>query len=86
MYLLVFILTPQADKQINLIYDVNTLNTTNNNVAIYSTTGQMVFQSELKSNSGFYNKSLDLSSLSGGVYILKFTSGEFTTTKKIILN
>jgi|AntRauTorckE5430_2_1112549.scaffolds.fasta_scaffold00684_4 hypothetical protein len=77
---------PSADKQINLIYDVNTLNTTNNNVAIYSTTGQMVFQSELKSNSGFYNKSLDLSSLSGGVYILKFTSGEFTTTKKIILN
>jgi hypothetical protein len=77
---------PSADKQINLIYDVNTLNTTNNNVAIYSTTGQMVFQSELKSNSGFYNKSLDLSSLSGGVYILQFTSGESTTTKKIILN
>lgn len=77
---------PSTDKQINLIYDVNTLNTTNNNVAIYSTTGQMVFQSELKSNSGFYNKSLDLSSLSGGVYILKFTSGEFTTTKKIVLN
>lgn len=77
---------PSTDKQINLIYDVNTLNTTNNNVAIYSPTGQMVFQSDLKSNSGFYNKSLDLSSLSGGVYILKFTSGEFTTTKKIVLN
>jgi hypothetical protein len=76
---------PSTDKQINLVYDVNDLSSDKNDIAIYSTTGQKVFQTTLSSNQGFRNKSLDLSSLSDGVYMLQFTSGEFTTTKKIIL-
>jgi len=76
---------PSTDKQINLVYDVNDLSSDKNDVAIYSTTGQKVFQTTLSSNQGFRNKSLDLSSLSDGVYLLQFTSGTFTTTKKIIL-
>lgn len=76
---------PSTDKKINLVYDVSTLSNDNNNVAIYSTTGQKVFQTILSSNQGFRNKSLNLSSLSSGIYMLKFTSGEFTTNKKIIL-
>jgi len=76
---------PSTDKKINLIYDVNKLINNKNEVAIYSTTGQKVFQEILKNRSGFYNKTLDLSSLSSGVYILQFNSGEYTTTKKIIL-
>lgn len=77
---------PSIDKQINLVYDVNKLTGTNNNVAIYSTTGQKVYESALQNESGFYNKNLDLSSLSSGIYMLQFTSGTFSTTKKIILN
>lgn len=76
---------PSTDKQITLVYDVNTLSSENNDVSIYSITGQKVFQTTLSSNQGFRNKSIDLSSLSNGIYMLQFTSGEFTTNKKIIL-
>lgn len=76
---------PSVDKKINLIYDVKKLSVNKNEVAVYSTTGQKVFQETLKNRSGFYNKTLDLSSLSSGIYILQFNSGDRTLTKKIIL-
>ncbi|WP_296312885.1 T9SS type A sorting domain-containing protein [Winogradskyella sp. UBA3174] len=76
---------PSTDKQIKLVYDVNTLSLDNNDVSIYSTTGQKVFQNTLSSNLGFQSKLLDLSSLSSGIYLLRFTSGEFTTNIKINL-
>jgi hypothetical protein len=75
---------PSRDKRINLVYD-NKLDANKNEVAIFSTTGQKVFQANLNQNSGFYNITLDLSSLNSGVYILQFTSGDYNTTKKIIL-
>lgn len=76
---------PSTDKKINLVYDVNKLSTTNNAVVIFSNTGRKVFETTLKSNSGFYNKTLDLTALKSGMYILQFNSGEYTTTRKIIL-
>ncbi|RCW92690.1 T9SS type A sorting domain-containing protein [Winogradskyella arenosi] len=76
---------PTTDKKVNLVYDVNTLASNNNEVAIFSTTGQKVYQTNLNSNSGFYNKSLDLSSLTSGIYVLQFTSSNNTVTKKLIL-
>jgi hypothetical protein len=75
---------PSLDKKINLVYD-NKFDANNNEVAVYATTGQKVFQANLSNNSGFYNKTLDLSNLNSGVYILQFTSGDYNTTKKIIL-
>ncbi|KJD31082.1 hypothetical protein PK35_16505 [Tamlana nanhaiensis] len=77
---------PSTDKNINLVYDVNQLGSGKNEVAIYSVSGAKVFESELKKNSGFYNKSLNLSNLQSGVYVLKFTSGNNSATKKLILN
>ena len=76
---------PITDKQLNLVYDVTTLTHSVSKITIYSTLGQKVYQTQLKNDSGFSNKSLDLSSLSIGVYVLQFTSGKFTPTKKIIL-
>ena len=76
---------PTTDKKVNLVYDVNTLASNNNEVAIFSTTGQKVYQTNLNTNSGFYNKSLDLSSLASGIYVLQFTSGNNSVTKKLIL-
>jgi hypothetical protein len=76
---------PSIDKQINLVYDVSALDENTNNVAIYATTGQKVYETELKNNSGFYNKTINLSSLAGGIYVLQFTSGNQSTTKKLIL-
>lgn len=77
---------PTTDKRVNLLYDVNTLNATNNTVQIYSTAGQKVYSADLKNASGFYNKELDLSRLSSGIYMLQFTSGNTLITKKLILN
>ncbi len=77
---------PSTDKKINLVYDVSNINgSLQNQVVIYSTTGKKVYQTVLNNNSGFFNKTLDLSSLSDGVYVLQFTSGESTITRKVIL-
>jgi len=76
---------PSTDKKINLIYDVSVLNSSNNKVVIYSATGQNVFEQGLTNNSGFYNKTLDLSSLQSGIYVLEFSTGTHAITKKLIL-
>ncbi|MFY0714958.1 T9SS type A sorting domain-containing protein [Seonamhaeicola sp. NFXS20] len=77
---------PSSNKQINLIYDVSDFNSNKNKISVYSTTGKKVFESELNSNSGFYNRSFDLSSLSSGIYVLQLTSGNKSVSKKLILN
>ncbi|MBD3583477.1 T9SS type A sorting domain-containing protein [Flavobacterium selenitireducens] len=74
---------PSSDKRINIIYDGATANA-NNNVSIYSLTGAKVFDRKLDNN-GFANAELNLSNLNSGVYILKFQSGDYSTTKKIVL-
>ncbi|WP_299101498.1 T9SS type A sorting domain-containing protein [uncultured Winogradskyella sp.] len=77
---------PSSDKKVNLIYDVNALSSNKNNVSIFSMTGKKVFETNLNSNSGFYNTALDLSSLVNGVYVLQFTSGNHSVSRKLILN
>ncbi|MUU79421.1 T9SS type A sorting domain-containing protein [Winogradskyella endarachnes] len=77
---------PSTDKKVNLIYDIDALSSNKNEVSIFSITGKKVFQTNLNSNSGFYNTALDLSSLVDGVYVLQFTSGNQSVTKKLILN
>lgn len=76
---------PSTDKKVNLIYDINTLNSNNNNVVIYSVTGQKVLERTLAHTSGFYSKTLDLSSLKTGIYVLEFSTGIHTVSKKLIL-
>ena len=76
---------PSKDKKVNLIYDVNTLSSNKNEVSIFSVSGHKVFETHLNNNLGFYNKSLDLSSLTDGIYVLQFTSGNNSITKKLIL-
>jgi uncharacterized protein YuzB (UPF0349 family) len=76
---------PSNDKKINLNYNTSKLNSDEHNVVIFSTVGKKVLETTLNKVEGFYNKSLDLSSLASGIYILKFISGGFTTTKRIIL-
>lgn len=76
---------PSLDKKINLIYDINAATNTKNKVAIYSTTGRKVFSTILTANTGLYNRELNLSNLQSGIYILQFTAGDFSTTRKIVL-
>ncbi|WP_435136157.1 T9SS type A sorting domain-containing protein [Formosa sp. A9] len=76
---------PTTDKKINLIYDVNALQATQSNISIYAVTGAKVFETTIKNQNGFYNKELQLNNLQSGVYILKFTSGNQSVTKKLVL-
>ena len=76
---------PSTDKKINLVYEMPSGNSDKNLVTIYSMTGAQVYQTAINSNGGFFNKELDLNALNAGIYLLKFDSGEYSTTKKIIL-
>lgn len=77
---------PSVDKKVTLVYNLNNLSNTTNNLTIYSTTGSIVFNSTLSSSNGFYNKELDLSHLKSGMYIVRFTSGNQSMSQKLILN
>ncbi|MDR6968269.1 hypothetical protein J2X31_002286 [Flavobacterium arsenatis] len=76
---------PSTDKKINLIYEMPSGNSDKNLVTIYSITGAQMYQTTIDSNSGFFSKELDLNFLNSGMYLLKFDSGDYSTTKKIIL-
>lgn len=76
---------PSLNKKINLLYDVTKFSTTENEVTIYTTSGQKVFETTLNNNAGFYNKELDVSSLKAGMYVLQFNAGDYSVTKKIVL-
>lgn len=75
---------PSADKKVNILYDING-STDRNSVAVYSLTGALAYEKQLGSASGFFNQQIDLGQLNGGVYVLKFQSGDYTATKKIVL-
>ncbi|NMH29540.1 T9SS type A sorting domain-containing protein [Flavobacterium silvaticum] len=74
---------PSRDKKINIVYDAAS-STAKNSINIYNLNGSKVYASELAS-AGFNNTSVDLTSLSSGVYVLEFVSGDFKEVKKIVL-
>lgn len=71
-----------AQDQIEILYE-NQIST-DVKVAIYSMTGQKVLEKELK-NDGFYNQKLDISHLNTGNYVIKFSTDNQSTTKKLII-
>lgn len=76
---------PSTNKRVNLVYDVNQLSSSNNTIAIFNTAGQKVLETTLNNQAGFYNKTLDLTALNSGIYVLQFTSGTTALTKKLVL-
>lgn len=76
---------PSTDKKINVVYNLPAGNTDKNTLSIYSLTGAKVYERQMGPASGFFNQEIDLGSLNNGVYVLKFESGDYSTTKKIVL-
>lgn len=72
----------KGNKILNILYESNAAN--NAKIEIYDLTGRIVVKKDLPTN-GFFNHQLNLSSLTKGIYILKFNSGKYTETKKIII-
>lgn len=72
---------PSTNKIVNLLYDTNQSQA---KVEIYSMTGKKVRNQDLSTN-GYTNIQLNLTDLASGVYLLKYTSGEYQATKKLVL-
>ena len=77
---------PSRDKMVNIVYDLKNTVSQENNISVYNLQGQLVHTSKVNSNNGFFNKTLDLSALSSGMYVVQFTSGKNSISKKLILN
>jgi hypothetical protein len=77
---------PSKDKMVNVVYDLKNTLSQENNISVYNIQGQLVHTSKVDSNNGFFNKTLDLSALSSGMYIVQFKSGNNSISKKLILN
>tara|TARA_R110002033_G_scaffold81409_3_gene132283 strand:+ start:6130 stop:7566 length:1437 start_codon:yes stop_codon:yes gene_type:complete len=73
---------PTTNKIVNLLFDESKLSSSSK-ITIYSNIGQKVFEKRLKND---FNKTLQLNSLTEGIYLLELSSGSFKTTQKIILN
>ena len=73
------------DKKINIIFDVNRVNKNENKVEIYNLSGQRVLKTSVTNALGFYDKEISLSNLNSGIYMLKFSSGNYQKTKKIVI-
>lgn len=75
---------PSVDRNITISSDSQLIGNDKNSISIYSLTGAKVFETEMKNNSGNTN-TINLSDLTAGIYIMKIQSGDFNTTKKLVL-
>lgn len=73
---------PTPNRNINLLYEDNRGESAL--VEVYDLVGRKLKSVQLDAN-GFSNHSLNLENLSAGTYLVKFQSGNFQTTKKLIL-
>lgn len=73
---------PARDRNINLLFEDNRGKKAL--VEVYDLVGRKLKSIQLDAN-GFSNHSLNLENLSAGTYLVKFQSGNFQTTKKLIL-
>ena len=76
---------PSIDGKVTIVYENTGSVTENNVVKIYAMTGAEVLVTTVSNSNGFYNKSLDVSSLQSGVYMVAFQSGDAKVTKKLII-
>lgn len=74
-----------SDRKINIIYDINKTTATKSVIEIYNVSGKQVLKTEILNSEGFYNKEIDLGDLRSGIYLMRFDSGNYQKTRKIVL-
>ncbi|GER58422.1 hypothetical protein ULMA_05300 [Patiriisocius marinus] len=77
---------PSSNGQVTIVYENGALVSENSVVTIHAITGAKVYTSAVKSTSGFFNKTIDVSAFKSGVYLVTFKSGAASISKKLILN
>lgn len=73
---------PSVDKHVYIAFNSNAL--TDGKITIYGITGKKVYEQAITTNPR-NTQTLDLSNLSGGIYMVKIVSGTQSITKKLIL-
>lgn len=58
----------------------------NTTIEIFDPQGKLVYNDAVNNLEGEHRRDLDLGRVGAGVYILKLTRGEFTTTHKVVVN
>ncbi len=56
-----------------------------NSIKLINVTGQLIYEESLKQNSGRYNKTVDLTGLSKGIYLLQIISDKQVLTKRVVI-
>lgn len=79
------IYTTSQPKTIGLVYNSQEAKSSPLNIQIYAINGQLVYQESYQPTSLFTNKTIQLSKLSAGIYIVKVQSADKVETKKIVL-
>jgi hypothetical protein len=75
---------PNPANDVLTIDILNTNKSKDFNCSIYTIDGRMVYQNTMNNVSDHYNAQIDISALSSGQYFLQMTSGDLTSTQKII--
>ena len=76
---------PSVNGEINFVYENSSIAANKNIVTIFTMNGLEVFRGTLQNNIGLYNKTIDISSLQSGIYIVNFQSEGLISTKKLII-
>lgn len=76
---------PVLNKQVTIVYDNANNISSKINVELYNLTGQKVYETQLNQNAGLFQKTLNLSNVKQGIYIMKVISGNDVKTEKIII-
>ncbi len=77
--------TTNQPKTISIVYNSNQSASSNLSVQVYSMNGQLVHQEIYKPTSSFTNKTIQLSKLPAGVYVVKLQSADKVESKKVVL-
>ncbi|MEL6811840.1 MAG: T9SS type A sorting domain-containing protein [Bacteroidota bacterium] len=77
---------PSSNKEVTILYDVKAVTSEKNSIHIFDLNGRKVHAEHTSNAQGFYNKTINLSKLQSGIYVVKFTSGSKSISKKLILN
>ena len=75
----------KEDKKVNILFDVKETTSKNGTVELFDFSGKKVFETAIANQSGFSAQEVDLNRLNSGVYLVKFTYGGQTETKKLIV-
>ena len=65
---------------------INTATSDDVNVQLFDIQGRRVFENSFESNSGVFNKAVNLGALAQGVYFLDVQQGNKKATKRIIIS